>query len=143
MNMLLEGSFFQNYGLLIILVVALVAMFVWNYFRQKKYQQQEEQMIQEIKIGTKVRTYAGVYGTIVGIYESTEGRVAILSLDGKATMEVDFRSIYGIDNKTKIEDVKEEPVQPEQSEPQAEEPVAEEPVKETPAKKTRKTKKAE
>lgn len=150
MNMLLEGSFLQNYGLLIILVVALVAMFVWNYFRQKKYQQQEEQMMQEIKIGTKVRTYAGVYGTIVGIYESTEGRVAILSLDGNATVEVDFRSIYGIDNKTKIEDVKEEPVEQPVEEPTQEpaeesktEPV-EEPIEETkkPAK-TRKTKKSE
>lgn len=144
MNMLLESSFFQNYGLLIILVVALVAMFVWNYFRQKKYQQQEEQMMQEIKIGTKVRTYAGVYGTIVGIYESTEGRVAILSLDGNATVEVDFRSIYGIDNKTKIEDVKEEPVQPveETIQEPTEEPKTEPEEVKKPAK-TRKTKKSE
>lgn len=150
--MLLEGTFWENYGLLIILVVALIAMFVWNYYRQKKYQKQEEQMMQDIRVGTRVKTYAGVYGTIVGIYESTDGRVAILSLDGNTTMEVDFRSIYSMDNKTKIEDVKDEPVDDPKEEPKIEpveepkeEPQAkpvEEPKK--PAKKTtRKTKKAE
>lgn len=149
MNMLLEGTFWENYGLLIILVVALIAMFVWNYYRQKKYQKQEEQMMQDIKVGTRVKTYAGVYGTIVGIYESTDGRVAILSLDGNTTMEVDFRSIYSVDNKTKIEDVKDEPAEePKIEEPKIEpvEEPKEEPIEEPkkPAKKTtRKTKKAE
>lgn len=125
-SMLLEEpakpSFFAQYGLLIILVVMLIAMFVINYFRQKKMQQQEAQMIQDIKVGTKVKTYAGVYGTIVGMYDTTDGKVAILSLDGKTTMEVDFRSIYSIDNKSEVkeEEVKEEVkteevAQPEQS----------------------------
>lgn len=150
--MLLEGTFWENYGLLIILVVALIAMFVWNYYRQKKYQKQEEQMMQDIRVGARVKTYAGVYGTIVGIYESTDGRVAILSLDGNTTMEVDFRSIYSMDNKTKIEDVKDEPVDEPKEEPKiepVEEPKEEpqaEPIEEPkkPAKKTtRKTKKAE
>lgn len=152
MNKLLAGSFWENYGLLIILVVALIAMFAWNFYRQKKYQKQEEQMMQEIKVGTKVKTYAGVYGTIVGIYESTEGKVAVLSLDGKTTVEVDFRSIYGVDNKKKIEEVSEEPatetVEPEVKEEAVEEPVSEpskeeaEPEK-TEKKTSKKSKKAE
>lgn len=107
-TMLLEETktnFWSQWGLLIILVVLLVGMFIWNFYRQKKYQKQEEQMMQEIKVGSKVKTYSGIYGTVVGIYESTDGRVAILSLDGKTTMEIDFRAIYGVDQK---EEVKEE-----------------------------------
>ena len=120
-TMLLEETktnFWSQWGLLIILVVLLVGMFIWNFYRQKKYQKQEEQMMQEIKVGSKVKTYSGIYGTVVGIYESTDGRVAILSLDGKTTMEIDFRAIYGVDQK---EEVKEEVVE-EQAEETIKEP---------------------
>ena len=123
-TMLLEetkSNFWSQWGLLIILVVLLGAMFAWNFYRQKKYQKQEEQMMQDIKVGSKVKTYSGIYGTVVGIYDTTDGRVAILSLDGKTTMEIDFRAIYGVDQK---EEVKDEPV----AEPAVE--TAEEPVEE-------------
>lgn len=110
------SNFFAQYGLLIILVVMLVAMFVFNFIRQKKYQQQEAQMVQEIKVGTKVKTYAGIYGTVVGMYDSTDGKVAILSIDGKSTMEIDFRSIYAVDAKTEVvETSQEQPVSEETS----------------------------
>ena len=149
-TMLLEETktdFWSRWGLLIILVVLLVGMFVWNFYRQKKYQKQEEQMMQEIKVGSKVKTYSGIYGTVVGIYDTTDGRVAILSLDGKTTMEIDFRAIYGVDQK---EEVKDEPVaEPavETTEAPVEEVKEEAEVKpeeekvEEPAKKTKKTSK--
>ena len=116
-TMLLEETktdFWSRWGLLIILVVLLVGMFIWNFYRQKKYQKQEELMMQEIKVGSKVKTYSGIYGTVVGIYDTTDGRVAVLSLDGKSTMEVDFRSLYCVDKKRMIDD--EEPVQPAEEE---------------------------
>ena len=114
-GMLLEdASFFSKYGLLIILVVLLIAMFVWNFFRQKKAVQQEEEMQKSITVGTKLKTYSGVYGTVVSIYDTTDGRVAVLSLDGKSTMEVDFRSLYCVDKKRMIDD--EEPAQPAEEE---------------------------
>lgn len=143
MNKLLAGNFWESYGLLIILVVALVAMFAWNFYRQKKYQKQEEQMMQELKVGTKVKTYAGVYGTLVGFYETTEGRVAILSLDGKNTMEVDFRSIYGVDSKQKIEETAPETSESEQVEEQpkqeeVQEQTEQKPEEEKPEKKSSK-----
>ena len=101
LNMLLEGetSFFAQYGLLIILVAMVIAMFVWNFFRQRKAAVQEQELRDNMAVGTKVKTYAGVYGTIVGFYETTDGRVARLSLDGNTVMEVDFRSIYCLDEK--------------------------------------------
>lgn len=109
--LLADESFFSKYGLLIILVVLLVGMFVWNYFRQKKAIQQEEEMQRAITVGTKVKTYAGVYGTVVNIYETTDGRVAVLSLDGKSTMEVDFRSLYAIDSKKMVDEEPEQVVE--------------------------------
>ena len=151
MSMLLENTsnpgFFEKYWLLIILVVMIIAMFVFNFLRQKKYQQQEAKMLEDIKVGTKVKTYAGVYGTIVGMYDSTDGKVAILSLDGKATMEVDFRSIYVIDNKTEVtaekteenaEEVKAEPVAEANKEPKQEDS---KPAEEPKAKKAKKEEK--
>lgn len=137
-NMLLEetGSF-SKYILLIILVAMLVLMFVWNFLRQKKAAQQEEYLQSQMVVGTKVKTYAGVYGTIVGIYETTDGKVARLSLDGKTIMEIDFRSIYAIDEKTEI---KEETVI-EEANTASEEPVAVEKEEKKPA--SKKTKKSE
>lgn len=141
MSMLLaEANFFEKYGLLIILVVLLIAMFVYNFFRQKKFQQQEEQMAQNLKVGTKVKTYAGIYGTIVGMYNSTDGKIAILSLDGKTTMEVDFRSIYAIDEKTEVTDqpVVEEVEQPNEAKEQEKEEVIKVDEVAKPAKKSKK-----
>ena len=99
LNMLLEGegtNFFTQYGLLIILVVMLIAMFVWNFFRQKKAMQQEDNLREHMKVGTKVKTYAGVYGTIVGIYDTTDGKVARLSLLIDIVFGIIIGSICGI-----------------------------------------------
>ena len=125
LNMLLEGegtNFFTQYGLLIILVAMLVLMFAFSFFRQRRANLQEEHLREHMLVGTKVKTYAGIYGTIVGFYDTTDGRVARLSLDGKTVMEVDFRSIYCIDEKKEIteEEVAEEKPVEEQVETKAE-----------------------
>ena len=150
-----SSNFWSQWGLLIILVVLLGAMFAWNFYRQKKYQKQEEQMINDIKVGTKVKTYSGIYGTVVGVYESTDGRVAILSLDGKTTMEIDFRAIYAVDQKQEVKDEPQQEQTVEEEKPQevvaeevheekpeeVKEEVVEEVKAEEPAKKSKKTSK--
>lgn len=152
MGMLLAEAtpnFFEKYGLLIILVVAVVGMLVLNYFRQRKYAQQEAEMQETIKIGTKIKTYAGIYGTVVGIYETTDGKVAKISLDGKSTMEIDFKSIYVVDQKKEVKEdveVKAEEVKVEEvksSEEKADDAIVVEAPKAEEKKTTRKTKKAE
>ncbi|MBQ0017428.1 MAG: preprotein translocase subunit YajC [Clostridiales bacterium] len=101
-----QATFFEKYGLLIILVALLAVMFLWNFYRSRKYQKQEVDMQEQIKVGTKIKTYSGIYGTVVGFYDTTDGRVVKISLDGKATMEIDFRAIYGIDDKMTLDEAK-------------------------------------
>ena len=78
-----------------------------------------------MKVGTKVKTYAGVYGTIVGIYDTTDGKVARLSLDGNTVMEVDFRSIYCLDEKKEITEEEQETTEEAKVEEKAEAKVEE------------------
>ena len=114
-------SFWGKYGLLIILGAFIVLMFVYNFIRSRKYQQQEQQLIENVKVGTKVKTYSGIYGTVVGIKLTTDGKVAVLALDERSTMEIDFRAIYALDEKKPVEENAEENAEEVKPEQQAEE----------------------
>ena len=53
---LLEGNFFQNYGVLIILIVFLVFMLVFSATRRKKDAKMAEDFANNLKVGDKVKT---------------------------------------------------------------------------------------
>ena len=101
MNLLLE-TFFEQYGLIIILILALGLFMGYYYFRSKKYQQTEATFHSSLKIGDKVKTYSGFYGTISKITETTDGKIVTLQLGGDAFVEVDVRAIAGLDAKEEI-----------------------------------------
>lgn len=67
---------------------------------------QAQAMINELKPGTKVKTYTGLYGTIDSIRETTDGKVVMLKIGeegGKVGfIEIDANAIYGIDSKTDV-----------------------------------------
>ena len=143
-NQLLEtanATFFEKYGLIIILVVLLFAYFIWQYIRGRQYTNVRQDLITNLKIGTKIKTYSGIYGTVVGFYDvvenNTQNRVVLIALDGsKNIMEIDCESIYCIDTKITLEEYKakleaEQKQQSEAAEQPAEEKVEE--VKEEPA----------
>ncbi|HBB44843.1 MAG TPA: preprotein translocase subunit YajC, partial [Clostridiales bacterium] len=116
MNTLL-ASFFEQYGLIIILVVAFVGMMVYYYVRNKKYQQTEVDFQTKLKKGDKVKTYSGFYGEVEKITETTDGKVVTLKLGENCYIDVDIRALMAIDSKREIVD-----------EPKVETTVAEEPV---------------
>lgn len=101
MNLLLE-SFFESYGILIILVVLFGAILVYYFFRNKKYQDAERNFQTTLKVGDKVKTYSGFYGTVYKITETTDGKVITLQLGGDCFVDVDIRAIMSIDEKTEI-----------------------------------------
>ena len=105
--MLLE-SFFQSYGLVIILLVAFAAIMLYYFFRNRKFQQTEYDFQTALKVGDKVKTYSGFYGTIEKITETTDGKVITLRLGENATVDVDVRALMGLDVK---EEIKETPVE--------------------------------
>ena len=105
--MLLE-SFFQSYGLVIILLVAFAGIMLYYFFRNRKFQQTEYDFQTALKVGDKVKTYSGFYGTIEKITETTDGKVITLRLGENATVDVDVRALMGLDVK---EEIKETPVE--------------------------------
>ena len=132
MNTLL-ASFFEQYGLIIILVVAFVGMMVYYYVRNKKYQQTEVDFQTKLKKGDKVKTYSGFYGEVEKITETTDGKVVTLKLGENCYIDVDIRALMAIDSKREIVDepkvettVAEESVEPKVEEtPKAETPAEE------------------
>ncbi len=89
---------------LIGLVAAMAVVMVLNASRSKKANQEMQNMMQTLKVGDKVKTHIGVYGTIVSITETTDGKVCVIETGdkNKSQIEVDMRVIAGFDDKKTV-----------------------------------------
>lgn len=139
MNNLLASESTGNLILIIILLVACAIMFVLSYIKNKKYMSQQQDMQNNIRVGSKVLTKTFIYGTIEKITETTDGKIVLLKSgegDNASYIEMNIEGIYSIDNKEEVVNLDE--TMEEQVEETAEEPV-EEPVEEpkTTAKKSK------
>lgn len=97
----------MNIASIIVLVVAIVLLAVLMVFRSKKAKEQQQEFykfIENVKVGDKVKTHIGVYGTIVSIRETTDGKVFTIETGGKhkSEIEVDYRVIAGPDTKETV-----------------------------------------
>lgn len=115
MNLLLAGA--ENWILPGILLVLCVVFFVVYYFRNKKYQQNAETMSNNLKKGDKVKTYSGVYGTIIEIVQTDDGKVVTIETGNdkhKSYVSYDIRAVYAINEPEKPVETKaeEKPVEP-------------------------------
>ena len=115
MNLLLAGA--ENWILPGILLVLCVVLFVLYYFRNKKYQQNAETMSNKLKKGDKVKTYSGVYGTIIEIVQTDDGKVVTIETGNdkhKSYVSYDIRAVYAINEPEKPVETKaeEKPVEP-------------------------------
>ena len=62
-------SFLASYGFLIIMVVAIVVMLIGSARSNKRRQKQYQQMLDDIKPGSRVRTIGGIYGTVTKVQD--------------------------------------------------------------------------
>lgn len=88
-----------------VLLVLIVGIFIMNYFRSKTNRENMQNMVNSIKVGDKVKTYSGFYGTIVEITETTDGKVAVLETGNDKShgyISIDMNAIYAIDKKQPI-----------------------------------------
>ncbi len=88
-----------------ILLVLVIGIFLLNYFRSKKNQESMKNMVDSLKVGDNVKTYSGIYGKIIEIVETTDGKVAVLetgSEKDKGIFSIDINAIYGIDEKKPV-----------------------------------------
>ena len=62
------SSFFSQYGILIVLMVAMFAIMI---IPQRRRDKKVKDMLGNLKAGDRVRTIGGVYGTIANIKDDT------------------------------------------------------------------------
>jgi preprotein translocase subunit YajC len=62
------SSFFSSYGLLIVLMIAMFAIMI---IPQRRRDKKVKDMLASLKVGTRVRTIGGIYGTIATIKDDT------------------------------------------------------------------------
>lgn len=98
----------ENVGNLILIIILLVAcggMFILSYLKNKKYQSQQQEMQNNIEVGSKVLTKTFIYGTIEKITETTDGKVVLLKTgegDKVSYFEMNMDAIYALDNKEEV-----------------------------------------
>ena len=96
-------------ALLIILVVLVVALFGFSYFKRKKYNTELSQMRTDLKIGDKVMTDTGVVGVVVDSFMEDEYKYFVLQ-SGKdknvGFFTVHANAIYYVFDKEKAEEKK-------------------------------------
>lgn len=145
MNLLLAQENTSTLVFLIILVVACIALFVVNTMRNKKYMEQQKEMLENIEIGSKILTKTFMYGTVEKITETTDGKILLIKSgedDKVGYFEINIEGVYSLDKKEEVIDLPEDLEPVEENETVEAFKVEEEVVEEKP-KRTRKTKKEE
>lgn len=61
------GGFFSQWGFMLLMLAALVAMLVFTSMGNKKKQKQYKDMLDSLKPGSRVRTIGGIYGTVTSV----------------------------------------------------------------------------
>lgn len=110
MNILLDGNQTGNLIVIIVLLVACAVMFILSYFKNKKYMANQQNLLDEIKVGSKVLTKTFIYGTVESITETTDGKIVLIKTgegDKVSYLEMNLEAIYSIDNKEEVVDLDE------------------------------------
>lgn len=140
---LLLANFWQSQWFLIILLVAVIAvMLVMSFSRKKKDDEYRKNLNDQIVKGAKVKTYGGLYGTVVSVTETTDGKIVLLETgegERKSYQQLHINAIFGLDDKQIVTLDENGNVKEAASVGKAEEPV----ITEEQPKKARKTKKSE
>ena len=99
--------------MIVVLLVAIVGLFIWSSYSNKKRQKQAQDMVNGIKIGDKVKTIGGVCGYVAEIDDSENTFVLRTGMEGKESfVKFDKGAIYQTapanPKQEKKEEVKEE-----------------------------------
>ena len=89
--------------LLGVMVLMCIVSFVTSNKKRKEYMEQMKEMQSKFTAGTKVKTYAGIYGEIVSIREALDGSKVATIKSGEGenamTFDIDVTYISNIDDK--------------------------------------------
>lgn len=84
------SQFFQQYGMLIILVVAMVCMMMFQTRNAKKRQAEMRSFHESLEPGTEIITIGGIIGKIVSV--DTQYEEIVIDSEG-SLMRVSFRAV--------------------------------------------------
>lgn len=92
----------QSWILLVVLAVMLVGTMLLSIIPQKKRQKKAQEMMANIKVGTKIKTIGGFVGTIKMIDNSQNTFVIDISAngDGSTLVTIDKGAVYTVINPT-------------------------------------------
>ena len=100
---LLLANFWNSQWFLIILLVAVIAvMLVMSLTRKKKDDEYRKTLNEQIVKGAHVKTYGGLYGTVVSVTETTDGKIVLLETgegDKVSYQQLHINAIFGLDDK--------------------------------------------
>ncbi len=65
-----EGNSWTSYIWIIVLLVLLVAFFVWSFLSQRKKQKAYAEQINAVKPGCKIKTIGGIVGEVVEVNDA-------------------------------------------------------------------------
>lgn len=102
---LLMANFFQKNLLLIVLTLCLALLMFLSFNRRKREEANRLKLNEAIVPGVKVKTYSGVYGKVVSIQETTDGKIVLLETgEGNKVsyQNIHINAIYGLDEKQPI-----------------------------------------
>ena len=98
---LLEGEAPKQEGgagsiiLLLVFVVAIIGLFIWQTVSGKKKQKEAQEMVNQLKIGDRVKTIGGICGFVVQINDAENTFVLETGLEGnKSYVKFDKGAIY-------------------------------------------------
>ena len=90
LNLLLASADPSSYIMIIVLIVAIIGLFVWSSYSNKKKQKQAQDMVNGIQIGDKVKTIGGVCGYVAEINNAENTFVLRTGMEGKEDSFIKF-----------------------------------------------------
>ena len=131
LNSLLDSSW-QSIVPIIVIIVLLVAFFVWSFISQRKKQKAFNETVNSIKPGNKVKTIGGIVGEVVEVNDA-EGTFVLKTGDSEGNfsyMKFDKQAIYQTDATPAPAESKAEEASAAEEPAQAEAPADEAPAEE-------------
>lgn len=94
LNLLLANDW-TSYVMIVVLIVAIIGLFIWSSYSNKKKQKQAQEMVNGIQIGDKVKTIGGVCGYVAEINDAENTFVLRTGMgEGSCFVKFDKGAIY-------------------------------------------------
>ncbi len=84
-----EPTFFQQYGLLIVIILMFVVMYIFMIRPQQKKQKEIVKWRESLKKGDRIVTVGGIYGTVSEVKDT----FLIIEIDNNVKIRVDKSSV--------------------------------------------------